>query len=217
MSISVVLADHHPIIRQGLRSLLDADPEFNIVGEAQDGLEAVRMVERLRPNVLVLNLMMPHLSGLQALPILRQRAPQTHVVVLSSHAEEAFVVEALRGGVAATCSRVASWPILSKQFAKPLPIGDFLSPNLPVAKINALLERTAPTVEDPYAALTPRQREVLQLAAEGHTNGEIAGKLFLSPHTIEMHRANLMRKLGLKTATELVRFAIRRGIIPLHE
>jgi DNA-binding NarL/FixJ family response regulator len=217
MSISVVLADHHPIIRQGLRSLLEAEPDFKIVGEAQDGLEAVRMVERLGPDVLVLNLMMPHLSGLQALPTLRQRAPQTRVVALSTHAEETFVVEALRGGASGYLLKGCKLANFVKAIREAAADRRFLSPNLPVAKINALMERTTPTIEDPYATLTPREREVLQLAAEGHTNAEIASKLFLSPRTIEMHRANLMRKLGLKTATELVRFAIRRGIIPLHE
>lgn len=211
------MADHYPIIRHGLRTLLDVEPELKVVGEAQDGLEAVRMVERLRPNVLVLNLMIPHLSGLQALPILRQRAPQTRVVVLSTHAEETFVVEALRNGASGYLLKGCKLANFVKAIREAAADRYFLSPNLPVAKINAMMERNSPAVEDPYAALTPREREVLQLAAEGHTNAEIAGKLFLSPRTIEMHRANLMRKLGLKTATDLVRFAIGRGIIPLHD
>jgi DNA-binding NarL/FixJ family response regulator len=161
--------------------------------------------------------MMPGLNGLEALPILRQRAPNTRVVVLSRHAEEVFVLRALQNGATSYVLKGCHPAVIVRAVREAVNGRRYLSPPLSERAIEAYLERSRSGPLDPHDTLTPREREVLQLAAEGHTNAEIAGRLYLSQRTIENHRANLMRKLGLHNHTELIRYALRRGIIPLEE
>jgi DNA-binding NarL/FixJ family response regulator len=216
MAISIFLADDHPVVRRGMRALLEAEPDFTIVGESGDGLETVRQVERLKPNVLVLDLMMPGLNGLEALPILRQRVPNTRVVVLSLYADEPFVLQALRNGATSYLLKGCHPAMIVRAVRDAVNGRRYLSPPLSERAIEAYLERAQSGPLDPHENLTPREREVLQLAAEGHTNAGIAARLHLSQRTVENHRANLMRKLGLHNQTELIRYALRRGIIPLE-
>ena len=168
MSISIVLADDHPVVRLGLRGALEAEPDFAVVGETGDGLETLQLVERLQPDVLVLDLIMPGLGGLDVLPIARQRSPRTRVVVFSMYANEDFILQALKNG--------ASGYVLKG-------------------------------CEPAHAV------EAVRRAAEGHSNVAIAERLSISPRTAEMHRANALRKLGLKSREELIRYAIRRGML----
>jgi DNA-binding NarL/FixJ family response regulator len=217
MTITVVLADDHPLVRQGIRAVFEAEPDLDIVGEVGDGLQALRLTERLKPNVLVLDLMMPGLNGLDALPTLAQRCPETRVVVLSMYGDEAYVRQALCGGASAYVLKGCDPSLLVLAVREAAAGRHYLSPPLSERAIEAYLEsaRTAPP--DPHQALTPREREVLQLAAEGHTGAEIGRRLSISPRTVEMHRANLMHKLGLRTQADLIRYALRRGMIPLEE
>ena len=212
--IRVILADDHPVLRQGLRSLLERESDLSIVGEAGDGREALDRVAHLRPDVAVLDLMMPGLGGLEVVRQVRAHHPSTRVVVLSMYANESYVVEALQAGAGGYVLKRATSADLVNAIRAVAGGNRYLSPPLTEQAIEAYLARSRPT-SDPYALLTTREREVLHLGAEGLTSPQIAQQLSVSPRTVEMHRANLMRKLGLQNQSELVRFAIQRGLIPL--
>jgi DNA-binding NarL/FixJ family response regulator len=217
MTLAIVLADDHPVVRRGMRSLLESQPDFAVVGETGDGLETVRLVERLRPDVLILDLMMPGLSGLEALRIVRQRAPQTRVVVLSMHSNNAFVAEALKNGATAYVLKGSTEEDLILAVQEASAGRRFLSAPVTERAIEAYIEQARAAQLDPHETLTAREREVLQLSAEGKTSSEIAARLHISHRTVENHRAHLMRKLGLQNQSEVVRYALRRGLIPLEE
>ena len=211
---TIVLGDDHKIVLRGLRALLEAQPGFTVLGEAADGLKVTSLVERLKPDVLVVDLMMPGLSGFDVTRRVTKKLPKTHVVILSMYSSEAHVVEALRSGAAAYVLKDASAEELVAAIREAAVGRRYLSAPFSNDQIDSYLKR--PGGIDPYETLTPREREVLHLVAEGLTSGEIAGRLFISPRTAESHRANLMRKLGLRSRTDLVRFAFQRGIVPLE-
>jgi two-component system response regulator NreC len=215
MSISIVLADDHPVVRQGLRRFLDEEADFAVVGEAQDGLETVRVVERLHPDALVLDLMMPGLNGLDVLSVVRQRSPRTRVVVFSMYANEDFVLQALKNGAVGYVLKGCDPANVVEAVRKAANGGHYLSPSLSERAFEAYHEKAGSAAPDPHDLLTPREREVLQLAAEGNSGPEIATRLSISPRTVEMHRGNAMRKLQLKTQADLIRYALRRGMIPM--
>jgi DNA-binding NarL/FixJ family response regulator len=212
MAISIALADDHHVVRLGVRALLEAEPDFTIVGEASDGLEAKALVERLQPDVLILDLMMPGLNGMEVLRQVRHLSPGTRVIVLSMHANEAYVVEALRHGAAGYALKQSSMLELVLAIREVMSGREYLSPLFTRQDIEAYKRRTSAATA-PFDNLTPREREVLQLAAQGFTNAVIAEKLIISPRTVEMHRGNLMRKLNLRTQTDLVRYAHWRGLL----
>jgi two-component system, NarL family, response regulator NreC len=212
---TVVLADDHAIVRQGIRAVLEATSEFAVVGEVADGLQVPATVERLRPNVLILDLMMPGLNGLEITRQVRNRCPQTRVVILSMHADEAYVVEALRNGAAGYILKDASTTEVAQAVREVAAGRRYLSQPLSERAIEVYAEKAQAAPLDLYDTLTTREREVLQLCAEGYSSTEIAARLGISPRTADTHRANLMRKLGLQSQTDLVRYALRRGIVPL--
>ncbi len=213
----LVLADDHQIVRQGLRALLAAEPDLEVVGEAADGLAVVSLVERLRPDVLIVDLMMPGLSGLEVTRQVRQRSPHTQVIILSMHASEAYVFEALRNGAAAYVLKDVSTADLVHAVHEVMAGRHYLSPPLSERAIMAYIQQAQAAAPDPYESLTTREREVLHLAAQGCSNPEIATRLGISARTVENHRANVMHKLRLQTQTDLIRYALRRGIIPMEE
>lgn len=214
--IRIVLADDHPVVRHGVRGLLQAEPEFVVVGEASNGLETVQLVEKLQPEVLVVDLMIPGVNGLEVIRQIRQRLPLIRIVVLSMHANEPYVLEALRNGAAGYVLKDSSAGDLVLAVRQVLAGQRYLSPPLSERAVEAYLQRSRETSFDPYDALTEREREVLHLAAEGLSNPDVAARLSISPRTVETHRANLMRKLGLKTQTDLIRYALKRGILPME-
>ncbi len=209
---TVVIADDHEIVRRGLRSLLEADGSCKVVADASDGLTALQTVEKLKPALLVLDLNMPRMHGLEVLKHVRANSPNTRVIVLSMHNDEPYVIEALRAGASAYLLKGSESQEIAQALKEVLAGRRYLSAPLSEWAINALTTKIADN-SDPLASLSPREREVLQLAAEGYGNPEIAEKLFISPRTAETHRTNLMRKLALQSQTDLVRFSIRRGII----
>lgn len=215
MSTTIVLADDHNVVRQGLRALLEGEPDLSIIGEASNGLEAVELAERLRPNVLVVDVMMPGLNGLEVTREVTQRSPLTRVIVLSMHANEAYVLEALKNGAVGYVLKDSCADELVQAVRQARTDRYYLSSPLSERAIASYVQRARKTSMDPYDALTTREREVLQLAAEGHTSAEIASRLFISARTVETHRANLMHKLGLTNQIDLVRYALRRGILSL--
>jgi DNA-binding NarL/FixJ family response regulator len=214
---TIVLADDHHIVRQGLRALLETEPDFAIVGESGDGLETVQLAGRLQPHVLIVDLMMPGLNGLEVTRQVRQRSPQTQIIILSMHSNEAYVLEALRNGAAGYVLKDARADELIQAVRKVMAGQYYLSSPLSERAIEAYAEKARGNTPDLYETLTTREREVLHLAAEGKTNAEIAARLFISPRTVEVHRANLMRKLDLHSPAALIHYAIQRGLVARNE
>ena len=213
-SITIVLADDHRVVREGLRMLLAAEPDFEIVGETSDGLEAAELSERLQPSVLVLDLLMPGLGGLDVVRRVAKRCPKTRVVVLSMHATEAHVVAALKNGAAGYVTKDAGASELVGAIRRAAQGHRYLSTPFTAMNVDAYMRRVEGTDADPYDTLTAREREVLQLAAEGKSSSQIAARLTISPRTAETHRANALRKLDLHGQTDLVLYAVRRGLLP---
>jgi DNA-binding NarL/FixJ family response regulator len=213
---TIVLADDHQVVRHGLRVLLGAEPDFSIVGEASDGLEALEILERSQPDILILDLMMPGINGLEVARQASKCSPRTSVVVLSMHTNEAYVIEALRAGARAYVLKSSTSDELVRAIREAVAGRRYLSAPLSEHAIEAYTQKAEAAAMDPYEMLTDRERVVLQLAAEGHTSAEIAVRLSISPRTAETHRSNLMHKLGLRTQSDLIRYAIRRGVLPME-
>ena len=213
---TIVLADDHRVVRQGLRALLEAEADFQVVAEAGDGLEALQRIEQLKPNVLVLDLMMPGLNGLEVTRQASKHSHYTRIVILSMYANEAYVLEALSNGASAYVLKDSSSADLVQAVREVAAGRRYLSPPLTDRAIEAYQEKAKAAALDNYESLTTREREVLQLAAEGHTSTEMAARLGISPRTAETHRAHLMHKLNLHTQADLIRYALRRGIIPME-
>lgn len=211
--ITIGLAEDHHVVRQGFKLVLTAEQDFKLVGEAADGLEAVKLVETKKPAVLLLDLMIPRLHGLEVVRQLKREQSQTKVVILSMHADEPYVMEALRNGACGYVLKDCTAADLVQAVRTVAAGRRYLSPVLAERALTGYVEHPGASDLDVYETLTNRERLVFQLAAEGRTSAEIAAALFISPRTAETHRANLMRKLSLRSQTDLVRFAIRRGII----
>jgi DNA-binding NarL/FixJ family response regulator len=217
MTVTVLLADDHPIVRQGMRRLLEAETDLTVVAEAADGLETVQLVEKLKPSVLVVDMMMPGLNGLEVLRQVKKRCPTTFSIVLSMQSADAYVVEALKAGAAGYILKESGPGELVHAVRQVIQGQRFLSPKLSERLINAYIRTSDETVLDPYETLTDREREVLQMASEGLTTPEIARRLSISPRTAELHRGRMMNKLGLRNQTDLVRYALKRGILPMDD
>jgi DNA-binding NarL/FixJ family response regulator len=203
--LTIVLADDHHVVRSGLRVLLENEMNCTVVGEAGNGPEALAMVERLQPDLLIADLIMPGLSGLEVARQARIVSPNTRIVILSMHADESYVREALRAGVTAYVLKET----LSTEFLYAIQQAAqgrrYLSPPLSDRAIDAYASQTAETNLDLYETLTAREREILYLAAQGLTSAEIAEHLMIGVRTVDTHRASMMRKLGLHTPLDLIR------------
>lgn len=213
----ILLADDHHIVRQGLRALLESEPHFRLVGEAGDGIEAVRLTEKLKPDVLITDVMMPGLTGLEVTRQVAKSVPQTRIIILSMYTNDAYVMEALKNGASGYVLKDSQASDLVQAVREVAAGRRYLSPPLSERALELYMKKVEDVPEDPYEMLTTREREVLKMVAEGRTSTEIADRLFISPRTAEGHRANLMRKLGLQNQTDLIRFAIKRGILPLDQ
>ena len=216
MTIKIFLGDDHTIMRQGLRILLETEPDFTIVGEASNGLEVLKKVGDIKPDVVVLDLGMPELNGLEVTRKIHQNHPQIRIVILSMHAKEAYVLEALKNGASAYVLKGSDANELIQAIRQVMQGVRYLSPPLTERAVEAYLEMTRDRSFDPFDALTNREREIFLLVVEGNSNVEVARRLTISPRTVEVHRANIMHKLGLNSQIELIRFAMQRGIIPLE-
>ncbi len=213
--IQILLADDHAIVRQGLRVLLESEGNFKVVGEAGDGLETIEMVKKLKPDVVVLDVMMPNLNGLEAARQLSKQFPRTKIIILSMYDDEGFVLEALGNGAAGYVLKDSTSKDLVSAINEVVAGRRYLSPPLSDRAIAAYQQFAHSGTFDKYDTLTTREREVLQLTVEGRTNGEIAGTLKISVRTAETHRANLMKKLNIHAQADLIRYAIKRGIISM--
>jgi DNA-binding NarL/FixJ family response regulator len=212
MTIKVVLVDDHALVRAGIRALLDRITGVEVVGEGSNGREAVELVAACAPHVAVINISMPELNGLEATARIASTYPRTKVVILSLHADEEYVRRALSLGASGYLVKAADAAELELAIRAASRGDVWLSPSISKAIVKSLLDRKP--VDEPFEVLTSRQREVLQLVAEGLTSKEIAERLELSVKTVESHRAQLMKRLGVSNIPGLVRFAIRLGIVP---
>jgi two-component system, NarL family, response regulator NreC len=217
MKLRLLLADDHQIVRQGLRAVLAQEADFEIVGEAADGPSALRLVERLKPDVLVLDLMLPGLGGLEVARRVAQRRPATRIVILTMHADVAYVAEAFRAGAIGYVLKEEGATELTRAIHEGSAGRRYMSPSIPQEGLQAYEKRAADGPPNPLNALTLREREVLQMTADGLSGGEIAERLFISPRTVETHRANLMRKLGVRNQKEVVRFAMEQALAPFEK
>ncbi len=212
--VNILLADDHPIVHEGLRALIEAEPDLAVIAEADNGLEAIRLTLSLRPNVVLVDLAMPGLSGLEVTRQVKQRFPNIRVIILSMHDNEGYVLEALRNGASGYVLKESSVKEVTKAIREVAAGRRFLSVSLSQHAIDGYLERAKTGPLDPYETLTTREREVFEMTAECNTSIEIGRRLFISPRTVEIHRQNVMRKLGLRNQGELIRYAVKKVIPP---
>ena len=212
--IRIVLAEDHTILREGLRALLSADPKFQIVGEAADGREAVRSVEKLGPDLVMMDLSMPRMTGMDAIREIKKRYPETKVIALTVHKTEEYLRTTLQAGADAYVLKDATHDELLMAIENVLEGKTFLSPGVSEKVIEGYLAGQGTRMPNSVSELlSQREREVLKLIAEGYKNKEIADDLCISLKTVEKHRANLMKKLDLHNAAALTAYAIGQGLI----
>jgi two-component system, NarL family, response regulator NreC len=212
--VRILLANDHTIVRQGLRKLLEERPDWEVIAEAGDGREAVRLAEQHKPDVAILDVAMPLLNGIEATRQITRRMPGTRVLVLSMHADEAYVTQILQAGATGYLLKDSADVDLLKAVGEAAQGRSFFSPAIARVMLDDYVRQLADKgVTDRYEALSEREREIFQLIAEAKTNKEIAALLSVSPSTVETHRAHIMEKLDLHSAAEIVLYAVRRGVI----
>jgi len=213
-ALRIVLADDHTVVRSGLRALLERNTNFEIVGEAENGRDVVALCASLRPDIVLMDVGMPLLNGIEATSALLKESPSTGVVMLSMYSDEAYVMRSLKAGARGYLLKDTVAPDLVAAIQAVSSGRSFFSPSirqlLAEDYVRVLRQKGA---VDSYELLSPREREILQLLAEGKTNKEVAARLFISPYTVETHRGNILEKLGLHNAAELILYAVRKGII----
>jgi DNA-binding NarL/FixJ family response regulator len=212
MTTKILLADDHALVRRGLRLILDAQPDLEVVAEAGDGAEAVKLALNTEIDLAILDISMPRMTGLQATAELHLRRPELRVLILSMHESEQYLYEALRAGASGYVVKKVADRDLVEACRATMRGEPFLYPGAVNALINDYLRR-ARDGEEPRDPLTPRENEVLKLVAESYTNRQIAEALVISEKTVDRHRTNIMEKLGMRDRTQLTRYAIRNGLI----
>jgi DNA-binding NarL/FixJ family response regulator len=212
--LRILLADDHTIVRQGLRKILEAQPEWKVVAEASDGRETVRHATELQPDVVILDLGMPLLNGIEATRQIVRRLPRVGIVILSMHSDETYILQALQAGARAYLLKDSADTDLIRGVTAAAAGKSFFSPIVARVMLDDYLRHLSQKgIVDRYEALSEREREVFQLVAEGHSNKEIADLLSVSPSTIDTHRTHILQKLDLHSTAELVLYAVRRGVI----
>lgn len=214
MKMRILLADDHTILRAGLKMMLNAQPDMEVVGEAQDGRQAIQEAQRLQPDVVLMDITMPDMNGIEATKQIKRNHPTARVLILTMHEHDEYVFQALRAGAsgymlkeAADTDLISALHIIQNgQF--------YLSPSAQSVMVGDYLQRVRTGEEkDSYSSLTEREREILKLVAEGYTNNQIAERLVISPKTVDTHRTHIMDKLNLHSRAELVKYAMRRGLL----
>ncbi len=216
MTIKVLLADDHQIIRDGLRSLLTNEPDIEVVGEANDGRAAVEMTQRLKPDIVVMDIAMPGLNGIEATRQVRAISSDIKVLALSMHADKRFVAGVLHAGASGYVLKNCAFKELIQAIHTVAVNQTYLSPTIADIVVESYV-RHSPLPASSLSVLTPREREVLQLIAEGLTLKKIAATLCVSPKTIETHREQIMRKLNASSVAELTKYAVREGLTSLED
>jgi DNA-binding NarL/FixJ family response regulator len=212
--IRILLADDHTVMRNGLRLLLERQPNLTVVGEASDGREAVRAAEAVSPDVVVMDIAMPNLNGIEAARQITSARPETAIVILSMHSDESYVIRALKAGARAYLLKDSAEGDLIAAIHAITEGKSFFSPAISRILVEDYMRQLEQRhVEDTYELLTAREREILQLLAEGKSNKEAAAMLNLSTYTVETHRTHILQKLNLHNVPELILYAVRKGII----
>ncbi|HYF92124.1 MAG TPA: response regulator transcription factor [Symbiobacteriaceae bacterium] len=215
MAIRVLICDDHIMVRQGVRMVLQSEPDIELVGEAGRGDEAVALASQFKPEVVIMDLSLPDMSGIEATKQIKAVLPNTHVIALTMHEEEPYVIEVLRAGADAYIVKRSAAADLVAALRQVMAGQAVLDPAVTRAVVSGYMSRPTPPTPDKETdtVLTPREREILILVAEGFTNAEIAKKLYISEKTVQTHRSNILDKLNIHDRTELVRYAIRHGLI----
>ena len=214
--IRVLLVDDHRILREGVRALLAGERGITVVGEAEDGEGAVLQVDNVKPDVVLMDMVMPRLDGLEATARIKERHPEVTVLIMSMHDNDEYVRQVIKAGASGYVLKGVTGDGLVRAIKAVHEGASFVDPAIAAKLVEDYVRRVrGELASDPKELLTPREQEILKLVAEGHSNHEIAAHLFLSKKTVETHRANTMRKLDLHDVTELVKYALRRGIINL--
>jgi DNA-binding NarL/FixJ family response regulator len=210
----IVIAEDYTILREGLRALISANPDFEVVGEAEDGREAIRCVEKLKPHIILLDLSMPKMNGMDAIGEVKRQCPGTRVLVLTIHKTEEYILAALQAGADGYALKDSTHAELMLAIKSVLAGKHYISPGISGKVIDGYLEgRKTVKLRTSWETLTHREREILKLIAEGYKNKEIADYLCISPKTVEKHRANLMQKLNLHSTSALTTLALEKGLI----
>ncbi len=216
--IRLVLADDHAVVRSGLRMLLEAQPDIEIVGEAETGTQAVERARELRPDLVLMDIQMPEMRGIEATRRIKESTPETAVLALTMHEDDQYFFEMLKAGASGYVPKRAAPDELITAIQTVIRGDVFLYPSLATRLVQDYLKRPKADSEWAlYDALTPREQEVLVLIAQGLTNAEIADRLIISIKTVDRHRDNIMEKLNLHSRVELVKYAIRKGLIEIEE
>ena len=213
-TVRILLADDHTVMRNGLRLLLERQPHLQVVGEAADGRQAVALCETVNPDVVVMDIAMPNLNGIEAARQIVNRNPRTAIAILSMHSDESYVIRALKAGARAYLLKDSAEADLLAAVRALTDGKSFFSPAISKILVEDYMRQLESRgAEDTYELLTNREREILQLLAEGRTNKEVANMLNLSLYTVETHRAHILQKLNLHSVPELILYAVRKGII----
>ncbi len=212
--IRVLLADDHTILRAGLRMMLDAQPDIEVIGEASDGRQALAEAQRLQPDLVLMDITMPEMNGIEATRQIKRALDSTRVLILTMHENEEYLFQVLRAGASGYILKEAAGTELISAIRIVYSGRFYMSPSAQSMMVGDYLQRVRSGEErDSYSALTEREREILKLVAEGHTNNQIAERLFISPKTVDTHRTHIMDKLNLHSRAELVKYAMRRGLL----
>lgn len=215
--ISVLIADDHAIVREGLRSLLEMQPDIEVAGEARNGQEALDKTRELAPDIILMDITMPGMSGLEATRLVREQSPDTRVLVLTMHEGDEYFFKLIDAGASGYLVKGCSSEELMTALRAVNRGEVFLYPTMTTKLLSDYLRRSRGSDKETGDGLTNREMEILKYVADGHTNSDIAERLVLSVATVQTHRANIMAKLGLHNAAELVKYAIRHGLISLDE
>jgi DNA-binding NarL/FixJ family response regulator len=216
MSIRILLVDDHQMMRDGLRSILDLEDALDVVGEAGNGYQALELVERLRPDVVVMDIGMKDLNGMEATRQIKARTPETQVIGLSTYSDESYVLGMLEAGASGYVLKEAAFEEMRRAIRAVAGGHHYLSPEIAGSVVASSIRGASPEGASTASLLAPRERQILQLLAEGHTSSQIGQKLHIATSTVESHRRNIMKKLGLHSVAALTKYAIREGLTSLE-
>jgi two-component system NarL family response regulator len=216
MSVRILLVDDHQMMRDGLRSILDLEDDLDVVGEAANGYEALEMAKTLRPDVVVMDIGMKDLNGIDATRQIKERNPQAQVIALSTYSDESYVLSMLQAGASGYVIKDDAVEEMRRAIRAVADGHHYLSPQIAGSVVASQLRGSSTEGASTATVLAPRERQILQLLAEGHTSSEIAQRLHIATTTVESHRRNIMKKLGLHSVAELTKYAIREGLTSLE-
>ena len=217
MSIRILLADDHKIVRDGLRTLIEKETGMEVIGEAENGRRALKIAQKIRPNVVIMDVTMPDMNGIEATRKMLTEVPGVKVIALSMHSDRRFVLGMLEAGASGYLMKDCAFDELAKAVRSVATGQTYLSPKIADVLVKGYLDKVNEKISVARSPLTEREREILQLLAEGRSSKEIAAHLGVSVKTVETHRRNMMQKLNMRSVAELTKYAIREGLISVED